>query len=139
MYVKQITIRSLRQPTDSSVNGDIKWFCKSLGLLGERDKEKSGFRIFKAVVGSGERGISADELSGKTGLSRTAVVHHIETMMNAGLVVKEGSIYELRMKSLQKVVDEIKLDIERILKSVRQIAEDIDRELMLPVRKRSSG
>lgn len=132
--MKQITIRSLRQPTEESVENDIEWFCSSLGLLGERDKGKTCIRIFKSILMAKGEGISAEGLSEETRLSRTAVIHHVKTMMNSGLVVKDGGIFELRTGNLQKIVDEIELDIERTLKSVREIAEDIDKRMKLPVR-----
>lgn len=136
--IKQITIRCLKQPTEGRAHKDIEWFCKSLGLLGERDKDKTGLKIFRSIIEAGDNGITAEELSKKVNISRTAVIHHTKTMINSGLIVKEGGVFELRMRSLQKLVDEIKLDMERVLKSVREIAEDIDRELMLPVRKKSN-
>lgn len=134
--VKQITIRSLRQPTEEDIDNDIEWFCESLGLLGERDRDKTGLKIFKSILKAKNSGISAEDLSEKANISRTAVIHHTKTMINSGLIVKEGGIFELRMRSLQKVVDEIRLDMERVLKSIREIAEDIDREFMLPVREK---
>lgn len=135
--MKQITIRSLRQPREENAENDIKWFCESLGLLGERDKEKTGLKIFKSILMAKDKGISADELSEKIKLSRTAVIHHVKMMMNSGLVIKERDVFELRTNNLQNIVDEIELDIERILKLIRDVAKDIDRKLMLPVRNRT--
>ncbi len=134
--MKQITIRSLRQPIEGNIDKDIEWFCDSLGLLGERDKDKTGLKIFKSILMAKNKGISTTDLSEKVNLSRTAVVHHTKAMISSGLIIKEGGMFELRMRSLQKIVDEIELDVERVLKSIREIAEDIDRNIMLPVRER---
>jgi len=38
------------------------------------------------------------------------------------------------MRSLQKTVDEIRLDIERVIQTIRDVATDIDKRLNLPVR-----
>ncbi len=135
--MKEITIRSIRQPTEKNMDKDIEWFCSSLGLLGKRDKEKTGLKIFKKILMAKNRGISAEDLSDKVNLSRTTVIHHTKAMIDSGMIIREGSLYELRMRSLQKIVDEIEMDVERTLKSIREIAEDIDREFMLPVRKKS--
>ena len=133
--MKQITIRTLRPPAKKNLKKDIEWFCHSLGLLGERDKKKSSFRIFETIVKANRKnGISADELARAVGMSRTAVMHHVNTMIMAGLVVKEGGRFELRMKSLQKIVDEIELDINRTLRAVREVAKDIDKRMNFPVR-----
>ncbi len=134
--MKQITVRSLRQPVEKDMENDIEWFCSSLGLLGKRDKEKTGLKIFKSILKAKNSGISAEDLSEKVNVSRTAVIHHIKTMINSGLIIKEDGMFELRMRSLRKVVDEIELDLERVMKSIREIAEDIDREFMLPVREK---
>ncbi len=75
-----------------------------------------------------------EKISRKLDISRTAAAHHITKMRSAGIVVKEGSRLEMRSSSLEKVVDEIGLDIERTLKSIREIAEEIDTEMDLPVR-----
>ena len=40
--MEQITVRSLKQPVKEDINEDIEWFCKSLGILGTRDKQKTG-------------------------------------------------------------------------------------------------
>jgi DNA-binding transcriptional ArsR family regulator len=134
--MEQITLRSVRQPTEENLDKDIEWFCESLGLLGERDRNKTSLKIFRAILNGSkdERVVSIEEIAKKAEVSRTAAIHHLKIMKNAGLIIKEGSRYELRVRSLQKLVDEIGLDIERILNSIREIAEDIDREMKLPVR-----
>jgi len=37
----KITVLRLRKPAEKDVNKDLQWFSESLGLFGERDKEKS--------------------------------------------------------------------------------------------------
>ena len=136
--MKQITIRSIRQPVKENLDADIKWFCESFGLLSERDKNRTSLKIFKTLIKGSRNGrnVSIDEISREAEVSRTAVMHHLKVMRSAGLVVKEDNSFELRMRSMQKLVDEIGLDIERILRSIREIAEDIDRRMNLPVRRR---
>lgn len=129
-------IRTTHPPTECDVEKDIEWFCESLGLLGKRDKHKTGLRIFMILIESSKnkKMVSVNEIAKRAGVTRTTVIHHLKTMKGAGLVVRKNGNYELRMRSLQKIVDEIKLDIERTLNTVREIAEDIDRMLNLPVR-----
>ena len=134
--MKQITIKNLKQPLENDVNEDIDWFCESLGIFGERDKNKTSVSIFKKIINDSFKGknASVDSIAEEGKISRTTVMHHINVMKDAGLVVKEGTFFELRARSLQKIVDEIELDIERTLNSIRKIAEDIDNEMALPVR-----
>jgi hypothetical protein len=51
--------------------------------------------------------------------------------MKAGLVVKFGSEFELRMNSLHKTIEEIEKDITRTLSDIKRIAGDIDDTLGL--------
>jgi len=128
-------IRTMKQPAKSTLDGDLKWFCESLGLLGVRDRSETAVKVFKAFLMESKKGqITVDDISQHVKLSRTAIVHHLNRMRRAGVISKEGSKWELRSHSLQKIVDEIELDIQRTLKSIREIAEDIDASLNLPVR-----
>jgi len=130
----EIFIKAMKQPEKGSVELDLEWFCRSLGLLGERDKNKTALKILKVLIKESGNPMTIEEISKKVEMSRTAVVHHITRMRRAGVVVKEGNKLELRTRSLQKLVDEIELDIIRTLKSIREVAEEIDSELNLPVR-----
>lgn len=133
--MNEILIRTMKQPAKSDLDGDLKWFCESLGLLGARDKYKTALKIFKAFLIESRNGpITIEDISNHVKISKTAIAHHLNRMKNAGVISKEGSKWELRSHSLQKIVDEIELDIQRTLKSIRQIAEDIDAGLNLPVR-----
>ena len=134
--MQQITIKTLRQPMEDNLDSDINWFCESLGILSERDKNKTSVNIFKKIIRDsfGHKEVTVDKIADEKKISRTAVIHHLNIMKRAGLIIKEGSSFELRTRSLQKLIDEIELDIERSLDSIRQIAKDIDSEMMLPVR-----
>ncbi|MCD6590896.1 MAG: ArsR family transcriptional regulator [Candidatus Aenigmarchaeota archaeon] len=132
----ELTIRSLKPPTRANLDEDLEWFCKSLGLVNRRDKHKTCFKVFRLIIDYSKKGeeISANEIARQIGITRTAVIHHLRTLKDAGIVINEGTTYELRMRSLQKIVDEIKMDLERTLAHVREIAEDIDKMLEMPVR-----
>lgn len=134
--MQQITIRSLKQPVRKGIDCDLEWFCGSLGLLGERDKNKTGLKIFRTILdGSQQAGnASIKEIAQHVAVSRTAAQHHLMHMIDTGLIIRAGKDVELRTPNLQKLVDELGLDIVRILKSVREIAVDIDKELQLEVR-----
>ena len=51
--------------------------------------------------------------------------------MKAGLVVKLGSAYELKMNSLLTTIEETKKEINSTLDSVKKIAKDIDDKIGL--------
>lgn len=131
-------IRRIRKPVSKKTTEDLEWFCRSLGLLGSRDKEKTGLKIFRLLVLATreETPLSVDDIVKETKLSRTAVVHHLKTMESLGLIVKESGGYYLREANLEELVDELFLDLERTMKSIREIAEDLDKALKMPVRKK---
>lgn len=133
MFVRRITIVRVNRPKQASVNEELQWFGSSLGLFGERDKDKSCFRIFieliKAIKEAG--GLTSDELSEKLGLSRATVIHHLNTMMERGIVLHEGNRYVMRGDRLSLLIEDLHSDMERTITEMRQAAEELDRLLQL--------
>lgn len=114
-----------------SINEDIKWLCSSLGLFTLRDKDSSCYRIFiELLKGSrAHHALSSDDIANMLGLSRGTVVHHINRLMDSGLVVSEKSRYLLRMDNLEVLVDELEHDLERAFEDIKAAAKRIDRQL----------
>ncbi len=133
MFVRRITIVRVNRPRQASVNDELQWFGSALGLFGERDKDKSCFRIFieliKAIKETG--GLTSDELSEKLGLSRATVIHHLNTLMERGIVRHEGNRYVMRGDRLSLLVEDLHSDMERTITEMRQAAEELDRLLQL--------
>ncbi len=133
MFVRRITIVNLRRPRQVSLNEELQWFGGSLGLFGERDRDKSCFRIFieliKAIKASG--GLSSDELADRLQLSRATVIHHLNTLMEKGVVRHEGNLYVMRGDRLTNLVDDLHRDMERSIAEMKQAAEELDRLLQL--------
>ena len=133
MFVRRITIVNIRRPPRRSVNDELQWFGSSLGLFGERDRDKSCFRIFieliKAVKSSG--GLSSDQLADRLQLSRATVIHHLNTLMEKGVVRHEGNFYVMRGEKLALLVDDLHRDMERTIAEMKQAAEELDRMLQL--------
>ena len=122
----------MRRPKQVSVNDELQWFGTSLGLFGERDKDKSCFRIFieliKAIKETG--GLSSDELAERLGLTRATVIHHLNTLMERGIVRHEGNLYVMRDR-LSLLVDDLQRDMEMAVSEMRRAAEELDRMLRL--------
>jgi len=133
MHVRRITIVSIRRPKEQSLNDELQWFGSALGLLGERDRDKSCFRIFieliKALKESG--GLSSDELGERLGLSRATVVHHLNTLMERGIIVHQGSRYVMRGPQLSLLVEDIRKDMDRAFAELKKTAEELDKILDL--------
>ena len=127
---QKITIIRMSKP-ERNLNQELQWLGTSLGLFNLRDKDKSCFRIFVELVKATKqkKAISSDELAFTLGLSRGTVVHHLNKLMQAGIVISDGYRYTLRMDNLQLLIEELKRDVERSIEDLRDVARDIDNSL----------
>jgi predicted transcriptional regulator len=130
---QKITIVKIRKPTTDNVNDELQFFGNSLGLFGLRDKDKSCFRVFIELLKAAKRKqpISSDELAYRLELTRGTVVHHINRLMESGIVVHEGNRYFLRVDKLKALIDEIRKDAMRTIDDLEEVAKEIDEELGL--------
>jgi len=132
-YHQKITIIRSRKPSDESVNRELQWLGSSLGLFNERDKDKSCFRIFIELLKATKKHIplSSDDLSYRLDLSRGTVIHHINKLIDSGLVSHKGNRYMLRVNSLSQLVEEVQKDIERTCFDLKEVAKLVDNKLGL--------
>jgi len=65
----------------------------------------------------------------KLNLTKGAIVHHLNSVISTGIVIKEHNKYRLISASLQKSGEEIRTDIDRILEQIIKIAMEIDDKL----------
>lgn len=129
---KQIIIKKIRSPAPGNIENDIDYLCKSLGYFSQRDKQVTAGKIFRLLVKEAcepEECLTSDDIAEKLNLTRGAIVHHLNSFMSAGIVVKEHNRYRLRSASLQKSIEEIRQDIDRILEQMIKIAIEIDEKL----------
>lgn len=115
------------------MNEELQWFSDSLGLFGNRDKDKSCFRLFITLLKSlhSAEGLSSDQLADKVGLSRGTVVHHLHRLRNSGLVIHRQNKYLLKVDNLSSLISEIESDLLDTMTDLRKVAEDIDKRLEL--------
>lgn len=126
---QRITIVRIRSP-ERALNPEIQWLSESLGLFSERDKDKSCFRLFLAILQS-KKPLSSDELGYKLNLSRATVVHHLSKLIASGLVVIEDDKYVLRAKNLQQTLKAMKEDVFSAYEEMEEKAKEIDKKLNL--------
>ena len=129
---RNVQVKKVRSPAPGNIEEDIDYICKSFGYFTLRDKQKSAGRIFRLIVreGSGDKdGLCSDDLAEKLELSRGAILHHLNNFIQSGLIVKENNSYRLRSQSLQKSIEEIKIDIDRIFNQMIKISKEIDEKL----------
>ena len=132
MQRKTIIIK-VRKNYEDNVNDELRWFGSSLGLFSLRDKNSSCFRVFITLLKKAKRNetLSSDDIANRLQLTRGTVVHHLNTLMNAGLIVRQDKGYILREHNLQRVVDDIRQDVERTLSDLQSVAKELDEQLSL--------
>jgi predicted transcriptional regulator len=133
MRFTRITIIRERRPSSGNLNEGLQWLGGSLGLFGLRDKDKSCFRIFITLLKVLKKGVglSSDDLAATLKLSRGTVVHHLNRLMEAGIVTSERNKYYLVVENLSTLVDEIKSNVDKALTDLRDVAKEIDEALEL--------
>ena len=127
----RITIIRVSRPHKKDVNEGLKWLGESLGLFSERDKESSLYRLFVELIKGSRRGeaLTSDELSYRLKLSRGTVIHHLNKLLESGIVVADRGGYALRVGNLEVLVDELRQDIRRTMDNLKAIAKKIEEEL----------
>ncbi len=130
---QKITIIKSSKPYRKDLNEELQWFGSSLGLFNLRDKDKSCFRIFIELLKGAKqkKPFTSDEIAEKLNLSRGTVIHHINKLMESGLVINEKNRYMLRVDNLKVLIEELESDIQRTCKDLKEIAKDIDDRLGL--------
>jgi DNA-binding MarR family transcriptional regulator len=129
---RAIIVKKIRSPAPGDINEDIDFICRSLGYFTQRDKQDSAGKIFRLLVKEAcgnDEGLKSEDIAHELVLSRGAIIHHLNSFISSGLVVKERNNYRLRSGSLQKSLEEIKTDIDRIFIQMLKIASEIDDKL----------
>jgi predicted transcriptional regulator len=133
MFIRRIQIVRIKRPEELSVNDELQWLGHALGLFGERDKDKSCFRIFIALLKATKQHdvLSSDALAEQLQLSRGTVVHHLNSLMERGMIRHEGNKYALRSENLVELIEDVHRDLERALDEIKKTAQELDRALAL--------
>ena len=132
-FHQKITIINIRKPAIRNINQELQWLGTSLGLFNLRDKDKSCFRVFIELLKAAKekKALSSDELAYRLRLSRGTVIHHINKLMDAGIVTYYKNKYMLRVENLEALIDEVEKDIKRTCESLKRVAKEIDGTLGL--------
>ena len=130
---KRITIIHITKPSVRSLNNELQWFGAALGLFNLRDKDKSCFRIFIELLKSTKKGlpVTSEQISERLHLSRGTVVHHLNKLIETGIVIPDRNKYILRVDNLEMLIDEIQRDTRRAFEDLKQVASEIDRWMEL--------
>jgi predicted transcriptional regulator len=133
MRFTRITIIRMRKPQEESINTDLQFLGESLGLFSERDKDKSCFRIFIVLIKALKSRIklTSDDIADRTNLTRGTVIHHLNRLMEAGIVVSEKSHYILSVDNMQELVELVRNNLTKTFDNLKGVAKKIDDKLEL--------
>jgi predicted transcriptional regulator len=128
---KKITILHIRRNSKDNINQELQWLGNSLGLFNQRDKDSSCFRVFITLVRKTRRNevLSSDEIAERLQLSRGTVVHHLQKLIDSGIVVREKGGYLLRENRIESLVKHLQRDMESMFSELKEVAKDIDDRL----------
>ncbi len=128
---RYISLRYVEYEDGYNVNELIQWFGKSIGLFGPRDREKSCFRLFVELfkAGANNKALTSDELASLLSLSRGTVVHHLDRLMETGLVASRKNRYSIKEKTFEELIDAIEEDISSMIKNLKVASKKLDENL----------
>jgi predicted transcriptional regulator len=117
----------------TDVNRELQWFCTSLGLVGNRDRNLSTFRIFIVLIKARQKGqlLSSDAIAAETELNRATVIHHLNKLAASGLIHEERERYGLAVDNMHELVKHLHAEIEQSMKELEQVSKRIDERLGL--------
>jgi len=132
----RITIRERAKPLEPDPFRDIDWICKSLGFVSARDSEETASKIFRAIIDAMSRDmmLSSDDISEISGVTRGAVIHHLNSYISAGIIIHRNKKYILRTRSVESTVEELEREILHVLHDIKKIAREVDQRLGLKER-----
>lgn len=136
MRLTRITITRVayRDPDALDLNRELQLIAGSIGLFNQRDKDRSKYRIFIALLralSTPEQTLTTDDLALGLGLSRATVIHHLGALIDAGIVVQYRGAYRLSVDSLSELVDKIQEDLDKTMAELRAVAKKADVGLRL--------
>lgn len=128
MRVTKITIIQNREPREPNLNDLLQWFGESLGLFSSRDKDKSCYRIFILLIKALKLkvGLTSDEIAMQTNLTRGTVIHHLNTLMDMGVVVNVRNKYSLNFDTLEELTEKVRVEVNKTFDNLKNIGSKID-------------
>jgi len=133
MRITKITIVKETENPKNNIKALLLLFGQALGLFSTRDRDKSCYRIFIVLVKALKAGVelSSDELAAQTGLTRGTIVHHLNRLMEAGIVTNYKSKYYINYETLEDLVEDMRTSVNAMIDEVKKTAKHIDKALDL--------
>lgn len=127
----KVVVRKVERPFKDDFEHQLAWICSSLGFFEPIDKEKNAAAVFKELVLATEKGeaLSSTAIAERIGMSRGAVINHLNNLLRSGLIEKSGRFYSARSASVKRTIEEIEEDVERVFAQLKKAAEHLDEQI----------
>jgi len=134
--ITNIGLRRLEKPVEPDIIQDINWICKSLGLVSSRDSDETASKIFNVIINAMAENeeLSSEQIARQIDVTRGTVIYHLKSFTNAGLISQNKTRYLLRTRSMERTVEEVEMDILRVLNDIKKMAREVDIQLGLKER-----
>lgn len=131
MRITKVTIVRNPAPPEDGINALLLVLGHNLGLFSMRDKDKSCYRIFIILVRAlkTRSELTSDEIASQTGLSRGTVIHHVNRLMDAGIVTNYKNKYFLNVDDLASLVEQLRDGVNSMFDDFSKVAKRIDEKL----------
>ena len=129
----RITITSINASKKDSLNDELQKFGAAIGLFNLRDRDKSCFRIFILLIRAmkEKKGLTSDELAFAAHLTRATVIHHLNKLMESGIVSSIRGRYFLNVSNLEELVELMQRNVNNAFEDLKGMARNIDDKLEL--------
>lgn len=130
-YRFKIVVRKVERPFNEDFEHQLAWICSSLGFFEPIDKEKNAAAVFKEIVLATEKGeaLCSTAIAERVGMSRGAVLNHLNNLQRSGLIEKNGKYYSARSRSMKRTIEEIEEDVNRVFTQLKRTAEELDKQI----------
>jgi len=127
----KIVVRKVERPFNEDFEHQLTWICSSLGFFEPIDKEKNAAAVFKEIVLATEKGeaLCSTAIAERVGMSRGAVLNHLNNLQRSGLIEKNGKYYSARSNSMKRTIEEIEEDVNRVFSQLKKTAEELDKQI----------
>jgi len=132
MY-KKFTIINSPCPQTANVNEQLQWLGGCLGLFNLRDKDKSRYRVFITLIQAAKRNehLSSDAIASRLNLTRGTVIHHVNKLIEANIVLHKDGAYIMQSDNLHDLVNRLEQDVHEACNDLRKVADELDNSLGL--------
>ncbi|BCS90680.1 MAG: hypothetical protein ARM1_0137 [Candidatus Micrarchaeota archaeon] len=119
----RVIIRKIDKPLNNDIESVMAWLCQTF----EFDAMEALILRSLIKAARSDKGMTSLEISKEINrligreLPRTTVLYHINKLMEAGMIVKNGRSYYIRGMNLINAIDQLSNDVKGILNDMKEM------------------